>query len=172
MVNSNTASLHEHYMDITTFRAASRRTRPPPVTDAGSCMSRQPTRRCGILSQISTLGGKIWKIGISNSMTYRPPNSRKSKFATELSCSPGAPRPMKKNRPFSVPRQHSTMRSKGLVARSCSDWCPEPATELDLDTCRHHELLPASSGKSSTQGSLSSSGCPASPSVEGGVAWT
>jgi hypothetical protein len=46
-------------------------------------MSRQPTRRCGILSQISTLGGKIWKIGISNSMTYRPPNSRKSKFATE-----------------------------------------------------------------------------------------
>ena len=27
--------------------------------------------------------GKIRKIGISNSMTYRPPNARKSKFATE-----------------------------------------------------------------------------------------
>jgi hypothetical protein len=28
-------------------------------------------------------GGKIRKSGSSNSMTYRPPNSRKSKFATE-----------------------------------------------------------------------------------------
>ena len=72
----------------------------------------------------------------------------------------------------SMPGQHVTMRSEGLVARSCSDWCPEPATELDLNTCRHHELLPASFGKSSTQGSLSCSGYPASPSVEGGVAWT
>src|SRR5881397_1628600 len=55
------------------------------------------------------------------------------------------------------------MHPKGLVARSCSDWCPEPATELDLDTCRHHELWPAFSGKPSTQGSLSCSGYPASP---------
>jgi len=52
----------------------------------------------------------------------------------------------------------------GLVPRACD--------RLDLNTCRHHELLPASFGKSSTQGSLSGSGYPASPSVEGGVAWT
>src|SRR6266704_2779294 len=76
---------------------------------------------------------------------------------------PGAPQHMKKTRPYSMPRQRVTMPAKGLVVRSCSDWCPEPATELDLDTCRHHELLPASSGKSSTQGSLSCSGYPASP---------
>src|SRR5712691_13424801 len=76
---------------------------------------------------------------------------------------PGAPRPMKKNRPYSMPGQHVKIAFKGLVVRSCSAWCPEPATELDLDTCRHHELLPASSGKSSTQGSLSCSGYPASP---------
>src|SRR5262245_65477079 len=70
---------------------------------------------------------------------------------------------MKKTQPYSMPRPRVTMPSKRLVVRSCSDWCPEPATELDLDTCRHHELLPASSGKSSTQGSLSCSGYPASP---------
>jgi hypothetical protein len=35
------------------------------------------------MSQISILGGKIRTPGISNSMTYRHPNSRKSKFATE-----------------------------------------------------------------------------------------
>src|SRR5262247_1839814 len=55
------------------------------------------------------------------------------------------------------------MPSKGLVVRSCSDWCPEPVTELDLDTCLHHKLSPASSGKSRTQGSLFCSGYPASP---------
>ena len=64
---------------------------------------------------------------------------------------------MKKTRPYSLPQPRVIMPSKGLVVRSCSDWCPEPATKLDLDTCRHHELLPASSGKSSTQGSLACS---------------
>src|SRR5438105_11890328 len=53
------------------------------------------------------------------------------------------------------------MRSPGLVVRSCADWCPEPVTPLDLDTCRHHPLWPASPGKWSTQGSLARSGYPA-----------
>jgi hypothetical protein len=37
-------------------------------------------------------------------------------------------------------RQHVTMHSKGLVVSSCSDWCPEPAPELDLDTCRQRPV--------------------------------
>jgi hypothetical protein len=37
--------LHHAYTIL--FREASRRTRPPLVKDAGSCMSRQPTRRRG-----------------------------------------------------------------------------------------------------------------------------
>ena len=76
-----------------------------------------------------------------------------------------APRPRKRGPAlYPVPGESRyECPPNGLVARSCSDWCPEPATELDLDTCRHHALLPASSGKPSTQGSLSSSGYPASP---------
>jgi pyridoxine/pyridoxamine 5'-phosphate oxidase len=38
--------------------------------------------------------GKIQKVGVRNAMTYRLPNSRKSNFATELSCPTGAPRAM------------------------------------------------------------------------------
>src|SRR5262249_60956302 len=57
---------------------------------------------------------------------------------------PGAPRPMKIGWPYALPEEHDRMPPKGLGVRSCSDWCPEPVTELDLDTCRHHELLPAS----------------------------
>src|SRR5262245_45836250 len=75
----------------------------------------------------------------------------------------GAPRPMKIGRLYALPEEHDRMPPKGLGVRSCSDWCPEPVTELDLDTCRHHELSPASWGKWSTQGSLSCSGYPASP---------
>src|SRR5262249_6468155 len=76
---------------------------------------------------------------------------------------PGAPPRMKRGRRYSVPGQYVRMRSTGLVVRSCSDWCPEPVTALDLDTCWHHPLSPASLGKWSTQGSLSRSGYPASP---------
>src|SRR5215813_6495436 len=43
-----------------------------------------------------------------------------------------------------TPEEHDRMPPKGLGVRSCSDWCPEPVTELDLDTCRHHELSLAS----------------------------
>src|SRR6266540_910331 len=78
---------------------------------------------------------------------------------------------MKKDRPYSLSTLDVRMRSQGLVVRSCSDWCPEPVTQLDLDTCRHHALLPASRGKSRTQGSLACSGYPASPCVHGGVRW-
>src|SRR5215471_12746991 len=85
------------------------------------------------------------------------------KIATQLPCPPGAPPRMKIGRRYSVPGQYVRMRSSGLVVRSCSDWCPEPVTQLDLDTCRHHPLSPASPGKPSTQGSLSRSGYPASP---------
>ena len=81
----------------------------------------------------------------------------------QLPCPPGAPPRMKIGRRYSVPGQYVRMRSSGLVVRSCSDWCPEPVTQLDLDTCRHHPLSPASPGKPSTQGSLSRSGYPASP---------
>ena len=70
---------------------------------------------------------------------------------------------MKMGRPYALPEEHDSMHPKGLGVRSCADWCPEPVTELDLDTCRHHQLLPASPGKPSTQGSLSHSGYPASP---------
>src|SRR5215472_9895968 len=57
---------------------------------------------------------------------------------------PGAPPLMKIGRRYSVPGQYVRMRSTGLVVRSCSDWCPEPVTQLDLDTCWHHPLSPAS----------------------------
>src|SRR5262245_53008641 len=84
----------------------------------------------------------------------------------------GAPRPMKIGRLYALPEEHDRMPPKGLGVRSCSDWCPEPVTELDLDTCRHHELSPASWGKWSTQGSLSCSGYPASPlGIHGGARW-
>jgi hypothetical protein len=46
----------------------------------GACLGRPRV----VLSQSSILGGKIRKPGISNSMTYRHQNSRKSNFATEL----------------------------------------------------------------------------------------
>src|SRR5262250_1029639 len=73
----------------------------------------------------------------------------------------GAPPHMKISRCYSGPGQYVRMHSTGLVVRSCSDWCPEPVTQLDLDTCWHHPLSPASLGKWSTQGSLSRSGYPA-----------
>src|SRR5262245_7782918 len=85
------------------------------------------------------------------------------KICDTTAMPPGAPPPMKRGRRYSVPGQYVRMRSTGLVVRSCSDWCPEPVTQLDLDTCWHHPLSPASPGKPSTQGSLSRSGYPASP---------
>jgi hypothetical protein len=84
-------------------------------------------------------------------------------IATKTLMPPGAPRPMKIGRPYALPEEHDRMPPKGLGVRSCSDWCPEPVTKLDLDTCRHHPLSPASPGKPSTQGSLSCSGYPANP---------
>jgi hypothetical protein len=36
-----------------------------------------------VLSQISTLGSKIRKLALGNSMTYRRQNARNSNFATE-----------------------------------------------------------------------------------------
>jgi hypothetical protein len=64
--------------------------------------------------------GKIQKSGVRNAMTYRLPNSRKSNFATELSCSPGAPRPMK----IEFTRQPMNLRTriKRLVRRTGSTW--------------------------------------------------
>src|SRR5215468_8270226 len=39
---------------------------------------------------------------------------------------PGAPRPMKMGWLYTLPEEHDRMYPKGLVVRSCSDWCPEP----------------------------------------------
>jgi hypothetical protein len=86
-----------------------------------------------------------------------------SEAQRQNSHAPGAPRPMKMGWPYALPEEHDRMRPKGLGVRSCSDWCPEPVTALDLDTCRHHTLSPASYGKSRTQGSLFCAGYPASP---------
>src|SRR5438067_870618 len=47
---------------------------------------------------------------------------------------PGAPQLMKRGWRYSVPGQYVRMRSTGMVVRSCSDWCPEPVTQLDLAT--------------------------------------
>src|SRR5262245_34817151 len=109
---------------------------------------------------------KTGKLKLAN---HRFSNTPFSDFASERQLCDrtlmprGAPRPMKIGRLYALPEEHDRMPPKGLGVRSCSDWCPEPVTELDLDTCRHHELSPASWGKWSTQGSLSCSGYPASP---------
>src|SRR6185503_11278714 len=98
--------------------------------------------------------------------------SSSDSFCNTTAMPPGAPPRMKRGRRYSVPGQYGRMRSTGLVVRSCSDWCPEPVTQLDLDTCRHHPLSPASWGKSRTQGSLFCSGYPASPlGIHGGARW-
>src|SRR5215471_6086691 len=55
------------------------------------------------------------------------------------------------------------MPPTGLGARSASVWCHEPVTKLDPDTCRHHDMSPASFQKPSTQGSLCPHGYPTSP---------
>src|SRR6266849_217769 len=80
---------------------------------------------------------KIWCQEFNDLQT---PNLSKKQLCDRTLMPPGAPRPMKKNRPSSMPGQPVTIASKGLVVRSCSDWCPAPATALDLDTCRHHAL--------------------------------
>jgi hypothetical protein len=62
-----------------------------------------------------------------------------------------------------VQRQACRMRLLGLVVRSVIVWCREPVAELDLGTCRHDGMSPASRRERSTQGSIGTAGYPASP---------
>jgi hypothetical protein len=84
--------------------------------------------------------GTIQKLGARNAITSSPPNSRTSNFATELSCSQGAPQPVK----IALTRHPSSCLDSSSIDTNSGDLFALESTPL------RHLLTPNSCGSGDT----------------------